>query len=220
MRLCENSPNSMNFAEFAEFLVHDGRRILYHLIDGITTVFKITLPCSGKRTDEVDVQVLINISGMVPVETNNNDMISGDQEGTVSPAQDQLNADMQLASMTMARQQLATAQQMATGDININSTDGMQSDEAVQPMMRLVSHTLVIKRKKICTMHPVPIQPTPKVWPANQPTTRVPQVGPMHGDHPTAISTAPSTAMPPANKWQDIPAAPMVSILGTTTRES
>lgn len=155
-------------------------------------------------------------------------MLFGDQtDGRVSASSaqmDQLNADMQLASMTMARQQLATAQQMATGDMinninggNNNSTDGMQSDEAAQPQMRLVSHTLVIKRKKICTMHPVPIQPTPKVHPPNQPTTRVPQVGLAAsghgGDHSAAAAAAISTAAPvqrETNKWQDIIIPPIM----------
>lgn len=98
-------------------------------------VFKITLPCSGRVTDEVDVQVLINISGQ--------------------PAE--------LDALELA-------------------------DEPTSE--RLISYTLAIKRKKICTSQPIQVQPRtapnfvvnrwppeqPQVQPASQESAQQPTV--------------------------------------------
>ena len=166
-------------------------------------VFKITLPCSGKITDEVDVQVLINIMGLVPVaeeRSSDNGSASGDQVGAdqldqveQQQQQEQIASDYQLARAIQQQQNELMA---ANNYINNNNSGGnqsalgtdqplMQADESKdgsvqatqmnkrqRPQMRMVSHTLAIKRKKICTMHPVPVQPVasrqPEIRPPNQ----------------------------------------------------
>lgn len=104
-----------------------------------TKVFKITLPCSGKVTDEVDVQVLINILGQVEEDSSLGVASSGNAE------------------------QHAPAPLEQAGRVS----------EAPETSSRLVSHTLAIKRKKICTIHPMPVHPRPPtqpVLPAATPT--------------------------------------------------
>lgn len=97
-------------------------------------VFKITLPCSGKVNDELDVQVLINITGQIEQQDSSADL--------ESDLLDAANAQIDSASSSSSTQ-----------------VESMQSDQAVR--WRQVSHTLTIKRKKICTAHPLPVQARP-----------------------------------------------------------
>lgn len=114
-------------------------------------MFKITLPCSGKVTDEVDVQILINILGFVD-----------DSQDSSSPSSSILDQQQQQQADQL-QAQLASAESM------------MQSDQASeQSGKRLVSHTLAIKRKKICTVHPVPVQARVPPLAKSQPPTSVP----------------------------------------------
>lgn len=115
-------------------------------------MFKITLPCSGKVTDEVDVQILINILGYVDDSQDSSSLSSS----SILDEQQQQQADQFQA-------QLASAESM------------MQSDQASeQSGKRLVSHTLAIKRKKICTVNPVPVQHRVSTLAKSQPPTPVP----------------------------------------------
>lgn len=112
-----------------------------------TKVFKITLPCSGKVTDEVDVQVLINILGAID---DSQDLPpSSSSSSSSSPSPSSLNSDQ--GQLDVSPSQMASA-------------DAMQSDQASDQQatasnQHIVSYTLAIKRKKICTVHPVPVQP-------------------------------------------------------------
>lgn len=125
-----------------------------------TKVFKITLPCSGKVTDEVDVQVLINILGSVDDSPD-----ASSSSPSSSSSSSSLNSDQ--SQLDVSPSQIAPA-------------DTMQSDQASdqQPAadkQHLVSHTLAIKRKKICTVHPVPVQPRVHQQPTkNQPPPETP----------------------------------------------
>lgn len=164
-------------------------------------MFKITLPCSGKLTDEVDVQVLINIAGLVPLSSDAaaNEYTDGtaalDSTAAGTPTQEQ-QADYQLARAVHAQQNELLNQaggNLSLGGSSSSTTSGttsppagsqqgdqMQADEAagsagkMRAPMRHVSHTIAIKRKKICTMHPVPVPPVPSrapdmIRPPNQP---------------------------------------------------
>lgn len=94
-------------------------------------------------TDEVDVQVLINITGYV----------------------------------SAADEELSGVQQPELG--NATSADAlMQADGGVLvDKMRLVSHTLAIKRKKICTQNPISVQAMGQTPPNTAaPAPRLPHV--------------------------------------------
>lgn len=157
------------------------------------TVFKITLPCSGRLTDEVDVQVLINIMGLVPVASaSNGQLVDGDLYGAGGEsAVATQQASAELARAVQQQTELLTAAQ-ANSSTGQNGAEQMQADEAngrlggvqpKQPQMRMVSHTIAIKRKKICTQHPVPVQPALRpneVRPPNQlPAGYVPPSAPL-----------------------------------------
>jgi hypothetical protein len=197
-------------------------------------VFKITLPCSGKITDEVDVQVLINIMGLVPVSSGPAGQLQQDSQDAEEDA-DGLGqsaaageasssvSDYQLARAVQQQSELLAAggqagspptsaggpansstansgadqmqadQQQAAGEPALGATGAAavgqtkrlaagQQGLMQQPPMRMVSHTLAIKRKKICTMHPVPVQPAhprhPEIRPPNQPPQLIGSVPP------------------------------------------
>ena len=165
-------------------------------------VFKITLPCSGKVTDEVDVQVLINILGWLPpadefdlagarlggassVGRDSDEGAAVEQSGRdFGGSADEHQVARALAAANSAGPSLGggggtadgAPQPSSNGSAQAQQQDQqMQADEASAgspaaasaaaaaaggaPQMRLVSHTLAIKRKKICTMHPVHVQP-------------------------------------------------------------
>lgn len=126
-------------------------------------VFKITLPCSGKVTDETDVQVLINISGLVPADEFG--QAAGEEP---LGGQDQLVAE-QVAQLARAEQQSASGANST--NVAELAASGMLADEAelVRPTLRPVAHTLAIKRKKICTVAPLPVHGRAIVRPSTQP---------------------------------------------------
>lgn len=113
-------------------------------------MFKITLPCSGKLTDEVDVQILIDVVGQL--------------ESAPQP-----NAD------TDDEQPTPTA----GADDDTGST-GATGKAARSRRATVVAHKLAIKRKKLClaapqqqqaavaAQHQLPAhRPATSVWPAN-----------------------------------------------------
>ena len=138
-------------------------------------MFKITLPCSGKVTDETDVQVLINVSGQVLVDEE-----PQQAAGLFSELQDELPAAAAPRASSQAVGAAAPADNSTTPSGSTGTTTqepqaatgAMQADEPQPRRTKFVSHTLAIKRKKICTMHPVPA-PVPNVHPATQPRAQV-----------------------------------------------
>lgn len=159
-----------------------------------TKVFRITLPCSGKFTSEVDVEVFINISGFVPVDEAPPSLAANFSPGAASDedsAEAGSAADMDAEASAVAASAVAATPGGAgdgdeSGGREISASGGsaadqMQSDQAQdstvaaaasekQPQLRQVSHTLAIKRKKICTMQPVLVHPN--IHPATQPTQK------------------------------------------------
>lgn len=147
-------------------------------------MFKITLPCSGSVTDEVDVQVLINITGYVEAEPD-------------------------LLATSAAEQPLSgSAGEQST---NLSSqSDQMQSDQAATDSgaqkLRLVTHSLAIKRKKICTQHPVQV---------DQPARR-----PIRIDHwqpplaPPAHTLAPTLRPPTSAVGPELASAGLQTVSG------
>lgn len=131
-------------------------------------MFKITLPCSGSVTDEVDVQVLINITGYVEAEP---DLVA---TSAGEPASGPANGEQ---------------------SSNLSSQgDQMQSDQATDSQkLRLVTHTLAIKRKKICTQHPVQVD-----QPARRPI-RIDHWPPLAPPGHTSASTLAPTLRPPTS---------------------
>lgn len=106
--------------------------------------------------------MLINITGYVEIAPANDpsDQLASAQEMLVNPP-----------ALSTSALQSGPIEQTAGGSAdaasaNSSSTfDSMQSDQADSgaPKLQLVSHTLSIKRKKICTQHPVQVassQPT------------------------------------------------------------
>lgn len=187
-------------------------------------MFRVTLPCSGKFTDEVDVSVIINITGFVPVDesivgaadslpigsssADDEDELEqnpaaaaaasaaaaagepavrtaattgGEDASTSTVASSSSSLSTQSQPSSAGNSSAATTTAAAgTDEASASSRNLMQSDQEdssssahLQPtriVLRPVSHTLNIKRKKICTMHPVPVQPN--TYPPTQPTQR------------------------------------------------
>lgn len=106
------------------------------------SVFKITLPCSGKLSAEVDVQVLIQLSCLQP------DLSS------------------------QAANNLQDGQQQADSNNSLNGLDQQQQATT----FRTFSHTLAVRRKKICTQQaqpvplPLPLPPQPAISAASSAT--------------------------------------------------
>lgn len=132
-------------------------------------MFKITLPCSGKVTGEVDVQVLIKITGFVPAD------------------------ELEEAAYLEPASEVLAANSSGLAEANLMQSDEPPSNER----LRLVDHTLAIKRMKICTMHPVPVPVQPK-----QPV-QVAQAAPKQGFQMAApAQPAPVSQARPENRWQ------------------
>lgn len=117
-------------------------------------VFKITLPCSGKLSDEVDVQVLINISGFVPVELGNLDPRSA---GSSAPGSELTGAASSSGNPDLAPNERPDP---APSPSSAVPQSAEMSDSHAPSRLRQVSHILAVRRKKICTQRPW-LPPTP-----------------------------------------------------------
>lgn len=162
------------------------------------------------------MQVLINIVGWVPVEPEDEQRF---ELVDAAAQQQQLAADYQVARAVAAANAAETGSQhglqanssgqgaLETGAkwAPSGAADQMQADqtEGPQQMMRLVSHTLAIKRKKICTMHPVPVQAAP-VRPTGLSSAELLRPP----TQPILNSQLASPAPPPMQQQADLGAAP------------
>lgn len=192
------------------------------------------MPCSGKSTSEVDVEILIHISGLVPAEEptpltildsgdasaagaggsedaddSSADSSSGeavkaattggsDSDTSTAPSTNQTSA-----AAASAEEALRNLMQSDQEDSSSSSSSSAGQRQQQQPAeMKKVSYMLTIKRKKICTMHPVPVQPN--TYPPTQSTQR-PVLPPQPQSHINSNN----------NKWpiQSQPAEPVVSFL-------
>lgn len=128
------------------------------------------------------MQVLISIAGQVPVDELDAPLSTESVIPQLGPA---ISA--------------ASSRNAGAAPASLASDEPMQSDQA-QQATRLVSHTLAIKRKKICTQHPVqvPVQPRPATQtPAYEATVRPPTqpiLAPAAASGPAAIAASVPTA--------------------------
>lgn len=129
-------------------------------------VFRLTLPCSGLASAEVDIQILINITGVVATDDQSSigttAAAAAEEDSGVVASQADSDTDASMQSDQADNDDSSSSADnthdnndstTTTGDIVSSSMRPMAGNSEKQP----ISTTLSIKRKKICFVHPVAV---------------------------------------------------------------